>query len=489
MDLSKMIAAAKGFIGRFSLVALALLLVIGLSGTLTCLKAAYGEEEADAGTEAPAASEVPQPTAPDQEADEGDGLQEPTTPPEAPIIVEEAPRAPAADVLVTDELAEATAEVAAAQPQAEGAAPYDVYVYMRIEDEQGHPLGKDQLKALGLSVEVNGSGWMTMGYLPAVPIGYPVWIGEYGSSGQLDDALAHLPEMVPFFDAQGLPVNGQVDPFAEGTRWELSGANGANDYVPAGTLTWHLSGHVPVSLLRDYEVNRINSETLVEIEDPEVLASSIGDRISIDTVDPTAPEGYRYVAGGPEVLTVTPYSDLNRFALFYQPEEAVIQFDAEGGTPVEPLVGVTDESIADTAMPASAKEGYILSGWYADKDHEGAAVEQLPAAFPAGETTYYADWRPDAAADGALPPSMDDGNAGLEGELPSDDGLSVVVPVSDGEASTAVVSDYNAARLGQTGDENIAAITALLALLVGSVALAAASNLRKRPSGSGQQGN
>ena len=47
-------------------------------------------------------------------------------------------------------------------------------------------------------------------------------------------------------------------------------------------------------------------------------------------------------------------------------------------------VWITDEAIADTAMPMPSKPGYTLKGWYADAQLTGDAVEELPGAFPPG---------------------------------------------------------------------------------------------------------
>ena len=69
--------------------------------------------------------------------------------------------------------------------------------------------------------------------------------------------------------------------------------------------------------------------------------------------------------------------------------EARIEFDADGGSPVTALVGKTDQAIADTAMPSTTREGYEFVDWV---DADGQAVGTLPGKFPAGTTTYKATW-------------------------------------------------------------------------------------------------
>ena len=43
-------------------------------------------------------------------------------------------------------------------------------------------------------------------------------------------------------------------------------------------------------------------------------------------------------------------------------------------------------------MPQPTREGYTFAGWYDDAQFAGAPVASLPAAMPAGTTTYYAKW-------------------------------------------------------------------------------------------------
>lgn len=73
-------------------------------------------------------------------------------------------------------------------------------------------------------------------------------------------------------------------------------------------------------------------------------------------------------------------------------DPASIQFVANGGSAVGPMSGVTDEEIADTAMPETTREGYAFAGWYDNAELSGEAVEQLPNSYPIGTTTYYAKW-------------------------------------------------------------------------------------------------
>ncbi len=68
---------------------------------------------------------------------------------------------------------------------------------------------------------------------------------------------------------------------------------------------------------------------------------------------------------------------------------ATITFETDGGTEVAPMVGATDQAIANTSMPTTTKAGYTFVKWV---DAEGNEVRALPTKFPAGTTTYTAQW-------------------------------------------------------------------------------------------------
>ena len=78
-------------------------------------------------------------------------------------------------------------------------------------------------------------------------------------------------------------------------------------------------------------------------------------------------------------------------------DNAKITFVTNGGSDVADMNGKTGDTIDPRTMPSTTKNGYTFAGWYANAEFTGAAVTQLPAAFPAGTTTYYAKWTADDA--------------------------------------------------------------------------------------------
>lgn len=95
----------------------------------------------------------------------------------------------------------------------------------------------------------------------------------------------------------------------------------------------------------------------------------------------------------------------NVFEFHFQPKEASIVFETDGGTSVETLMGRTNWSVKTavenaslaldetTKLPITEKTGYTLAGWYADESLT-TPVTALPEEFAVGTTTYYAKWEP-----------------------------------------------------------------------------------------------
>lgn len=76
----------------------------------------------------------------------------------------------------------------------------------------------------------------------------------------------------------------------------------------------------------------------------------------------------------------------------------VFDCNADDATGSQPSIeGVTDGSIL-TVFPETAgyaREGYQFAGWNTKADGTGDTVTAFPATFPAGTTTYYAQWKLD----------------------------------------------------------------------------------------------
>ena len=105
--------------------------------------------------------------------------------------------------------------------------------------------------------------------------------------------------------------------------------------------------------------------------------------------DPTR-DGYTFAGWEPTVANEVIGNAT--YVAQWEPKAATIKFVTNGGSDVKDMTGKTGDAISSRTMPTTAKSGYTFAGWYANAEFSGTAVTQLPAAFPAGTTTYYAKW-------------------------------------------------------------------------------------------------
>ncbi len=77
----------------------------------------------------------------------------------------------------------------------------------------------------------------------------------------------------------------------------------------------------------------------------------------------------------------------------YEAEDAILQFNANGGSAIEPVVGKTGDSLAGMELPTPTREGYRFVGWFDGNEQ----VMALPEVLPAGHTVYRAEWEAEDA--------------------------------------------------------------------------------------------
>ena len=101
-------------------------------------------------------------------------------------------------------------------------------------------------------------------------------------------------------------------------------------------------------------------------------------------------EGYKFLGWDPMVAEKV--TGNATYTAKWTANDAKITFVTNGGSAVADKNGKTGDTINPTTMPSTTKNGHTFAGWYANAEFSGDAVTQLPAAFPAGTTTYYAKW-------------------------------------------------------------------------------------------------
>ena len=227
---------------------------------------------------------------------------------------------------------------------------------------------------------------------------FPAWAQNVGADGKIK-WTGKTGEGLP---STKLPDNPSREGYSflgwfDGSDSELTNENIGTTF-PAGDKTydakWQLNGN-GLFMFNTNGGSRVDDMT-------GVAGTSVAPR----TMPVTTREGYTFAGwyGNAQftgnAVTVLPEKYDESATTYYAKwtaDEATIQFVTNGGSAAEAMTGVTDEAIADTHMPSTAREGYTLEGWYSNADFTGGRVEALPEAFPAGTTTYYAKWTADEA--------------------------------------------------------------------------------------------
>ena len=136
------------------------------------------------------------------------------------------------------------------------------------------------------------------------------------------------------------------------------------------------------------------------------MTGKTGDVINPTTMPSTTKNGYTFAGWfGNKELTGDAVTQLpaafpagtTTYYAKWTANDAKITFVTNGGSAVADMTGKTGDVINPTTMPSTTKNGYTFAGWFGNKELTGDAVTQLPAAFPAGTTTYYAKWTADDA--------------------------------------------------------------------------------------------
>jgi len=199
-----------------------------------------------------------------------------------------------------------------------------------------------------------------VGSLPVITREGYTFTGWFDNSGLTGDAVTALPEYYP---------NGSITYYA---GWSADSA----------TIAFEENGGV--------EISDMTGTT------DEVIADT--------TIPTTTRDGYTFenwydnseLTGDP--VTVLPSSYPAGTTTYYakwSADSASITFEENGGSAVTDMTGTTDETISDTTMPETTRDGYTFENWYDNSGFTGDPVTVLPTEYPVGTTTYYAKWSAD----------------------------------------------------------------------------------------------
>ena len=240
----------------------------------------------------------------------------------------------------------------------------NVYVYVKVTGDKA-----------GLTI--NPSGWYTIGKSENVPgMGTPYWSmhGSHSFSdvGVWPDTVLDKKRFTRHADNQKIDLD-QI------TWTEFYVDNGADNYVPAGTYTWHMNGTIDIKQLPSvYTIKYVDYDTN-ELIDSYEKTGLMGQKPEKITAPDSLKENlysFYFVNGHPKEQTVDFKKDKGELTFYYRQQTVNVKYShKDGGTvtrtddAVQVLSGkVVDgdtvkspDSVVSTAIP---KEGYVFVGWY-----------------------------------------------------------------------------------------------------------------------------
>lgn len=226
----------------------------------------------------------------------------------------------------------------------------NVYVYVKVTGDKA-----------GLTI--NQSGWYTIGKSENVPgMGTPYWSmhGSHSFSdvGVWPDTVLDNSRFTRWTDNQKIDINNI-------TWTEFYVDNGADDYVKAGTYTWHMNGTIDIKQLPSvYTIKYVDYDTkeLIHSYEESGLMGQTPKKI-------TAPDSlqenlysFYFVNGHPKEQTVDFKKDKGELTFYYKKNTAnyTVNYYLEGTKEkVKPSTTGT-AALRDTVYPPTEVTGYTL---------------------------------------------------------------------------------------------------------------------------------
>lgn len=299
-------------------------------------------------------------------------------------------------------------------------------------------------------------------YEAGTPLTYKVYLAKYlgirfeaGAYGELvvegvEDAVKpaiETPEAVEYHLLKGsdFPARPKVEPHAgyEFEKWTVGG-NLADIY-------FERSVESALTLVAQYKA--LPASIAFESKGGsavETLTGATGEVVSAALPTPVR-EGYTFAgwynnkAFEGDALTALPETFPAGNTTYYAKwtaDKAMITFNRNASDVTGSQAGIEDvtDGTIDVAFPAGtgyAREGYVFAGWNTKADGTGDTVTAFPATFPAGTTTYYAQWKLDVRGLDAASFSFQGTYNGRERGI----ALPSALKMKDGETLTLLAAD------------------------------------------------
>ena len=225
----------------------------------------------------------------------------------------------------------------------------NVYVYVKVTGDKA-----------GLTI--NPSGWYTIGKSENVPgMGTPYW-SMHGSHSFSDVGVSYKTVLKTNFTRW--TDNQKID-LDQITWTEFYVDNGADDYVKAGTYTWHMNGTIDIKQLPSvYTIKYVDYDTkeLIHSYEKTGLMGQTPEKV-------TAPDSlqenlysFYFVNGHPKEQTVDFKKDKGELTFYYKKNTAnyTVNYYLEGTKEkVKPSTTGT-AALRDTVYPPTEVTGYTL---------------------------------------------------------------------------------------------------------------------------------
>ncbi len=275
---------------------------------------------------------------------------------------------------------------------------YPVYIYGQFTDSSGKPF-ETITKADGtVTPTINSSGWVTLGMLSENNSGMKdrpdrnkyteanSYTGTYRNTviGNLDNLEVYSGN------------NFTVEQIKAASTWALVSADGANNYVPSGTDTWHLNGQYKVWRLT-YDANG-GSGTMTDSSGymnnaPATIQANAFTRPGYNFIGwSTSADGH--VMDG---STITMTKDTTLYAQWKEKDGVTVTYDGNGGETSDSKTtfskSVTPEIEFTVQENPFTKSGYQFTGWNTKKDGSGKSYAAGAEMSVTENTTLYAQWK------------------------------------------------------------------------------------------------
>ena len=239
----------------------------------------------------------------------------------------------------------------------------NVYVYVKVTGDKA-----------GLTI--NQSGWYTIGKSENVPgMGTPYW-SMHGSHSFSDVGVSYKTVLKTNFTRW--TDNQKID-LDQITWTEFYVDNGADDYVKAGTYTWHMNGTIDIKQLPSvYTIKYVDYDTkklIASYEKTGLMGQAPEEITAPDSLKENLYSFY-FVKGHPKKQTVDFKKDKGELTFYYRQQTVNVKYSHKNGgtvTRTDDAVQVLSGKVVDgdtvkspdsVVSTANPKDGYVFVGWY-----------------------------------------------------------------------------------------------------------------------------